>query len=193
MSLNHPNLKDHIFKYDLLPMWICDAAKHQVMEKDDWRTHLWYSNTNTRVDVDEQSELQWTLDEVAQSWIQPYIEDLFDVFHKEYHDSENTNSETFWEKNSQIKFNKYSVGDYLSPHHDHIRDLFQGDFRGIPVTSVVGVLNDDFEGGEFVFWREHKVKIEKGQVLAFPSSYLFPHEVTPVTSGVRYSWITWIV
>jgi len=72
-------------------------------------------------------------------------------------------------------------------------NFFQGQFRGIPVTSVVGVLNDDFEGGEFRFWKEHTVNIKKGSVLVFPALYLFPHEVTPVTKGVRYSWISWIV
>ena len=68
------------------------------------------------------------------------------------------------------------VGDYLSPHYDHIQDFFQGQFRGIPVTSVVGV-RDDFEGGDFVFWEEHTVNIKRG-VLVFPALYLFPHEVT---------------
>ena len=81
----------------------------------------------------------------------------------------------------------------MSPHHDHIRDFFEGQFRGIPVTSVIGTLNDDYEGGEFVFWGDYKVEIKKGSVLAFPSIYLFPHEVKPVTKGVRYSWISWIV
>ena len=58
---------------------------------------------------------------------------------------------------------------------------------------MVGVLNDDFEGGDFVFWEEHTVNIKKGSVLVFPALYLFPHEVTPVTKGVRYSLIQWIV
>ena len=71
---------------------------------------------------------------------------------------------------------------------------------GIGIVSCLGnnqeeiyksLLNNDYEGGEFVFWGDYKVEIKKGSVLAFPSIYLFPHEVKPVTKGVRYSWISW--
>ena len=135
-----------------------------------------------------------TRNDAATEIIQPHIsEELFHAFHEKYHDSSITTGDSFWENGSGIKFNKYNVGDYLSPHHDHIRDFFEGQFRGIPVTSVIGTLNDDYEGGEFVFWGDYKVEIKKGSVLAFPSIYLFPHEVKPVTKGVRYSWISWIV
>ncbi len=192
--LRHPNLKDHIFDYPLLSEHECDQIVSTLDEADDWDTFVWYNSDHEHVDVDKQSHLKSTINHTVTDVIQPHINDeLFNAFHSKYHDPDITTGESFWENCSGIKFNKYSVGDYLSPHHDHIRDFFQGQFRGIPVTSVVGVLNDDFEGGEFVFWREHSVKIKKGHVLAFPALYLFPHEVTPVTSGVRYSWITWIV
>lgn len=192
--LRHPNLKDHIFDYPLLSEHECDQIVSTLDEADDWDTFVWYNSDHEHVDVDKQSHLKSTINHTVTDLIQPHINDeLFNAFHSKYHDPDITTGESFWENCSGIKFNKYSVGDYLSPHHDHIRDFFQGQFRGIPVTSVVGVLNDDFEGGEFVFWREHSVKIKKGHVLAFPALYLFPHEVTPVTSGVRYSWITWIV
>ena len=192
--LRHPNLKDHIFDYPLLSEHECDQIVSTLDEADDWDTFVWYNSDHEHVDVDKQSQLKSTINHTVTDVIKPHINDeLFNAFHSKYHDPDITTGESFWENCSGIKFNKYSVGDYLSPHHDHIRDFFQGQFRGIPVTSVVGVLNDDFEGGEFVFWREHSVKIKKGHVLAFPALYLFPHEVTPVTSGVRYSWITWIV
>ena len=192
--LRYPNLKDHIFEYPLLSEHECDQIVSTLDGEDDWDTFVWYDSDHEHVDVDKQSRLKSTINHTVTDLIQPHINDeLFKAFHSKYHDPNITTGGSFWENCSGIKFNRYSVGDYLSPHHDHIRDFFQGEFRGIPVTSVVGVLNDDFEGGEFVFWREHSVKIKKGHVLAFPALYLFPHEVTPVTSGVRYSWITWIV
>ena len=152
MVLKYPNLKDHIFEYDLLSDQECDQIV-SLLDSREWGEFSWYQDFE-QVDIDKESN---------------------------------------WEACSGIKFNKYNVGDYLSPHYDHIRDFFEGQFRGIPVTSVVGVLNDDFEGGEFRFWKEHTVNIKKGSVLVFPALYLFPHEVTPVTKGVRYSWISWIV
>ena len=33
---------------------------------------------------------------------------------------------------------------------------------------------------------------KKGDLLVFPSSFTYPHEVLPVKSGTRYSIITWI-
>ena len=53
-------------------------------------------------------------------------------------------------------------------------------------------LNDDYEGGEFAFFdRQLKYKLNKGDVLMFPSTFMYPHEVMPVTQGTRYSIITW--
>ena len=194
MALRYPNLKDHIFEYPLLSEQECDKIISTLDSENDWDTFMWYGSDHQQVDVDKQSKMKSTVNHTVTEIIQPHINnELFSAFHTTYHDASITTGDSFWENCSGIKFNKYSEGDYLSPHHDHIRDFFEGNFRGIPVTSVVGVLNDDFEGGEFRFWKEHTVNIPKGHVVAFPALYLFPHEVTPVTKGVRYSWITWIV
>ena len=196
MVLKYPNLKDHIFEYDLLSDQECDQIV-SLLDSREWGEFSWYQDFE-QVDIDKESNMQSTVTAPeATNIIQPHINDeLFTAFHEKYNYydiEEGQTSGSFWEACSGIKFNKYNVGDYLSPHYDHIRDFFEGQFRGIPVTSVVGVLNDDFEGGEFRFWKEHTVNIKKGSVLVFPALYLFPHEVTPVTKGVRYSWISWIV
>lgn len=194
--LKYPNLKDHIFEYDLLSDQECDQIV-SLLDSREWGEFSWYQDFE-QVDIDKESNMKSTVTAPeAVNIIQPHINDeLFNAFHEKYnyYDVEdNQTGGSFWEACSGIKFNKYDVGDYLSPHYDHIRDFFEGQFRGIPVTSVVGVLNDDFEGGEFRFWKEHTVNIKKGSVLVFPALYLFPHEVTPVTKGIRYSWIQWIV
>ena len=60
--------------------------------------------------------------------------------------------------------------------------------------STVLFLNNDFEGGEFAFFdREFKYKLEKGDALLFPSNFMYPHEVMPVTKGTRYSIVTWFI
>ena len=40
----------------------------------------------------------------------------------------------------------------MAEHCDHISSLFDGQIKGIPMLSVVGQLNDNFEGGEFVMF-----------------------------------------
>ena len=70
--------------------------------------------------------------------------------------------------------------------------MFDGERKGIPILSVLGVLNDDYEGGEFTLCGENLDK-DKGSAVVFPSNFMFPHEVKKVTSGVRYSIMTWIL
>ena len=60
------------------------------------------------------------------------------------------------------------------------------------IVSVVMFLNEDFTGGELEF-KEFglKIKPQAGEVLVFPSSYPYMHQVNPVEFGVRYSVVKW--
>ncbi|HAT67090.1 MAG TPA: hypothetical protein DCS66_21270 [Flavobacteriaceae bacterium] len=91
---------------------------------------------------------------------------------------------------SDIRFNRYKSGTLMASHIDHIHSLFDGECKGVPVLSIVGVLNDDFEGGDFIC-REKKIPLKEGDVLIFPSCFMFPHEVKEITSGARYSFVMW--
>lgn len=93
-----------------------------------------------------------------------------------------------------MRMNRYEVGNDIKFHKDHIHSLFDGELKGIPVLSFVGVFNDDYEGGDFIFFKdedEYKIKLSSGDVVMFPSCFLYPHQVTPVTKGTRYSFVTW--
>lgn len=80
---------------------------------------------------------------------------------------------------------RYEVGQYYVQHTDSFMD------RPREVSCSFS-LNDDYEGGEFAFFdRELKYKVPKGAALMFPANFMFPHEIMPVTNGVRYSIITW--
>lgn len=59
--------------------------------------------------------------------------------------------------------------------------------------STVLFLNDNFEGGEFVF-PDLRVRIrpEPGLLIAFPSSQFYVHKVEPVISGTRYTMVNWM-
>jgi len=58
--------------------------------------------------------------------------------------------------------------------------------------SIVLFLNDEFEGGDFIF-PELKVRVrpEPGMMVCFPSNHHYLHGVEPVTKGKRYSIVTW--
>ncbi len=90
------------------------------------------------------------------------------------------------------RFNRYDTNTNMMPHCDHIHSLFDGEKKGVPILSIVGALNNDYEGGEFVMWNDEKIELPMGSVMIFPSNFLYPHEVKPVISGTRYSFVQWV-
>ena len=36
-----------------------------------------------------------------------------------------------------------------------------------------------------------KINLNQGDILIFPSVFLYPHKVEPVTKGARYSFVSW--
>ena len=92
---------------------------------------------------------------------------------------------------SKIKFNKYPVGTKMREHVDHIHSLFEGERKGIPVLTLLGFLNDDYDGGDF-YLCDQRLEVSAGQLLIFPSIFLYPHRVEPITKGTRYSWVSWV-
>jgi predicted 2-oxoglutarate/Fe(II)-dependent dioxygenase YbiX len=82
---------------------------------------------------------------------------------------------------------KYETGGFYKQHIDS--------FKTIPrIVSCSFILNDGYEGGEFAFFNQKAIyKINKGACIMFPSNFMYPHEIMPVTSGTRYSIVTWFV
>ena len=97
-----------------------------------------------------------------------------------------------WAGYSPIKFIRYLPGQEMKVHCDHIHSMFDGIRKGVPILSIIGYLNDDYEGGETYFFEDEKVDTKQGDLLIFPSNFLYPHYVTPVTKGVRYSYVSWV-
>jgi predicted 2-oxoglutarate/Fe(II)-dependent dioxygenase YbiX len=91
------------------------------------------------------------------------------------------------EEDSGYELLRYGEGCFYTEHTDS--------FKARPrAVSCSFILNDDFEGGEFAFFNKKlKYKLDKGDALLFPSNFMYPHEVMPVTNGTRYSIITWFI
>ena len=80
----------------------------------------------------------------------------------------------------------------MQNHCDHIHSMFDGVRKGVPILSLIGILSNDYEGGELTFFEDKKIDTKKGDLLVFPSNFLYPHKVAPVTKGVRYSYVSWV-
>ncbi|MDJ0714647.1 MAG: 2OG-Fe(II) oxygenase [Prochloraceae cyanobacterium] len=92
---------------------------------------------------------------------------------------------------------RYEPGQFYKRHVDNLllRNRFDEASKGIPIrdVSIVGYLNEDFEGGETYFDRQNlKLKPEMGNVAVFPAFWTHPHQSLPVTKGVKYSFVTWL-
>ena len=81
---------------------------------------------------------------------------------------------------------RYKIGDYVKKHVDTSSEQHR-------TLSCSLILNDDYDGGEMSFFDgEVKPDLKRGDLVIFPSSFTYPHEVLPVKSGTRYSIITWV-
>jgi predicted 2-oxoglutarate/Fe(II)-dependent dioxygenase YbiX len=93
----------------------------------------------------------------------------------------------FIKEDSGYELLRYKKGQFYTQH----TDSFKVRPRSVSCSFA---LNDDYEGGEFAFFnRKLKYKLKKGSCIMFPSNFMYPHEIMPVTSGTRYSIITWFI
>lgn len=91
----------------------------------------------------------------------------------------------FTKTDSGFDILRYEVGQKISYHVD------DGDVRTLTMSIA---LNDDYTGGEFRFWKDESAiyRLPLGAAIVFPPNFMYGHEILPVTSGVRYSMVTWI-
>ena len=93
-------------------------------------------------------------------------------------------------KINQIDLLKYSVGGKYEVHTDH----FTTNVRSL---SVIINLNEGYEGGDLIFTDQKKIEVKriklgKGSIVFFPSNFMYPHSIEPITKGVRYSIVSWL-
>ncbi len=95
------------------------------------------------------------------------------------------------EQIKQTDLLKYEVGGKYEIHVDHSNSTPR------TITCIIN-LNEDYEGGDFIFYHQNgkdemkRVKCEKGTIIFFPSNFLYPHRIEPITKGKRYSVVSWI-
>ena len=129
-------------------------------------------------------ELIARLDEVLDASVQRYINPFYQVRVRDL-------------EPAQVLH--YGPGGHYIPHVD-AETLFKDD-SGVDLweksldrdLSVVCFLNDDFAGGELVFpGLDLSIKPQSGTLVCFPADHNYIHGVNPVTSGHRYTLVTWM-
>jgi predicted 2-oxoglutarate/Fe(II)-dependent dioxygenase YbiX len=188
------NINDYILVFeDIINPALCDAVLSEFSNEEEWvKTTVGGGGSSTRVDdkirtaetvvisyphvIAKNAEVRTNLDKS--------IFDSAELAIKKYNEKFPL---ALIEEDSGYELLRYKKGQFYTQHTDS--------FKNRPrAVSCSFVLNDDYEGGEFAFFdRELKYKPKKGSCIMFPSNFMYPHEILPVTSGTRYSIITWFV
>jgi predicted 2-oxoglutarate/Fe(II)-dependent dioxygenase YbiX len=183
------NINDYIVVFEnILTPNLCDALLQEYSISDEW------VDTSTkggiRKDIRSATTILMSTDqsiainEKVRRKLDKYVYASASLAINKYNEKF---KEAHIEQDSGYELLRYETGQFYTRHIDS--------FKAIPRTvSCSFGLNDDYEGGEFAFFdREIKIKIPKGAAVMFPSNFMYPHEILPVTKGIRYSIVTWFI
>jgi DNA gyrase/topoisomerase IV subunit B len=83
-----------------------------------------------------------------------------------------------------VNFVRYGKGQHFAAHADH-------GFSYVCTVSSVMYLNDNYTGGGLYFpFLGYTYKPEEGDIVFFPSTFLFMHAALPVEEGIKYAAVT---
>lgn len=83
---------------------------------------------------------------------------------------------------------RYGIGGHYKFHVD------DGPTMNRKYSSIL-MLNNDYEGGHLCFeldGKEIQIDNKPGYLVIWPSNFMYPHAVKPLTKGVRYSVVSWM-
>jgi hypothetical protein len=106
----------------------------------------------------------------------------------------NTNQQVWQYNITHSNQSEFLMYDVTGKYETHV-DTFHMRSDETRKLTVLVFLNDDFEGGKFYIQNSNQIDLypqqTKGTAIIFPS--FMPHGVEPVTKGIRYSVVTWMV
>jgi predicted 2-oxoglutarate/Fe(II)-dependent dioxygenase YbiX len=185
------NLLDYVkvYKQALTPKQ-CLSVLNKI-DNLDWNPHQWASYNKT--EQSKSSATEFTRAEISKGTARLLLSGCINQYVEQYiqYIASITNVVIGFNGMTIPAINQYQPGQCMLPHVDHITSIFDGNLKGIPTLSVVGLLNDSFQGGDFKFWDEHNMELQIGDLMIFPSNFMYKHHVESVTQGIRYSFVSW--
>jgi predicted 2-oxoglutarate/Fe(II)-dependent dioxygenase YbiX len=181
------NIEDYIIEVEnVVPEWLIDAIFREYENCNNWE----YAGTAGGVDRNIRN-----VDEVALSSpivltqnkeIREYLDkELYECAKVAIQNYNNLFPHSAIKNDSGYQLLRYFAGQFYKEHCDNFTELPR-------TVSCSFALNDDYEGGEWAFFNSRiKKKPKRGSALLFPSNFMYPHQILPITKGVRYSVITW--
>jgi predicted 2-oxoglutarate/Fe(II)-dependent dioxygenase YbiX len=182
-------LEDYIFVAEnVVPPELCKDILREYKEAQEWAQSVTSSGLN--LDVRNVQEVEISNPHIIkknQSLRRKIDGELFLCASKSIEAYRNKFPSVIIQEDTGYQLLQYKEGQFYTQH----TDSFKGQNRAVSCSFA---LNDDYEGGEWGFFdRKIVMRSQKGSALMFPSNFMYPHEIMPVTKGTRYSIITWFV
>ena len=186
------DLHNYIICFDnVLPKEIFFNFKKICKEYIKYQDALVVDNNSHKIDKKVRQTSMWNLTPVGVNsltqvhWAN-FMFNTFNIFIKEYMKKIGCD-ELFQVNNIQVL--KYGLWCHYVFHTDYCKSIPRA-------FSCIFLINDDYEGGDLIFKYPHsekKTKIDKreNRMIIWPSNFLYPHSVLPVTKGERYSVVAW--
>ena len=171
---------------NIIPKELCDTVLAEYKNSDEW--------TSTGIASGSENKKVRNCDTIQLS--QPFVirdnnnrfkidQELFKVVAECIAQYNTKCKHSTIQEDTGYELLRYKEGGFYIQHTDSF-------LQAPRLVTASLFLNDDYEGGEFAFFdRKLKYSLNKGDVLMFPSTFMYPHEVMPVTKGTRYSIVTW--
>ena len=173
---------------DIVPSELCDAVLAEYKNCDDWQNATVKNGENLNIRNCQTVGISFSsIIEKNQETRQKIDQELFTCAAKAIQKYNKQFTHCNIEQDSGYGLLRYETGQFYTAHTDSFKDRPRA-------VSCSFALNDDYEGGEFAFFdRELVYNLKKGSCIMFPSNFMYPHEIMPVTSGTRYSIVTWFI
>jgi hypothetical protein len=109
----------------------------------------------------------------------PHIDDYFKTF------GEITNLNSIYLPGFGVV--RQPIGAHDPMHHDIETIINEDNVRIRPFVSLIYLNDKEFTGGQLIFPIQKRViEPEKGKLIIFPASYMFPHQVLHIAGGDRF-------
>lgn len=185
---NFIRIYDNILPENVLKSFLKICQNHQTFED----SKVIGNNFNQEVNQEIRKTLVWYLKNLDGEtsftnihWCSVWVHH-FEKYLKRYLDDLNINTGV---KVADIQVLKYINHGHYTFHIDH--------GAATPRTiSCIFLINDNYKGGELVFGSPSMnatstVEKKANRMIIWPSNFLYPHSVKPVTEGIRYSVVSW--
>jgi predicted 2-oxoglutarate/Fe(II)-dependent dioxygenase YbiX len=187
------NINDYILIFDnVITHALCDAVISEFANENEWQKTVVGTEVGGRIDenIRTAETVVISYPQVIQKNIKvrakldKYIFASAGLAIRKYNEKFPS---ALIQQDSGYELLRYKKGQFYIEHTDSFKQAPRS-------VSCSFALNDDYEGGEFAFFgQELKFNLKKGSCIMFPSNFMYPHEIMPVTNGTRYSIVTWFM